>query len=101
MEPYGSIVSSVFSNQEKLALSHGVQIIDDLIMKTKTTTFFLVLFVTLLMTRGPLQADAEEANYRRLLSDGWKYDDPESNGDTSHHHTTDTEPPDTWVKKRG
>ncbi|KAG5513111.1 hypothetical protein RHGRI_038496 [Rhododendron griersonianum] len=73
------------------------QVIDHSIMKTKTTTFFLVLFVTLLLALGPLQADAEKANYRRLLSDGWNYDAGASSGDSSHHHTTGTEPTDTRV----
>ncbi|KAF7154080.1 hypothetical protein RHSIM_Rhsim01G0138100 [Rhododendron simsii] len=74
------------------------RVIDDLIMKTKTTTFFLVLFITLLLTLGPLQADAEKANYRRLLSDGWKFGQDSSSGDSSHRVTTNDNPPETWSR---
>ncbi|KAI8572383.1 hypothetical protein RHMOL_Rhmol01G0194300 [Rhododendron molle] len=64
-------------------------------MKTKTTTFFFVLFVTLLLTFGPLQADAEKANHRRLvlLSKDWNYDPGASSDEGNHHHYTQEKPP--------
>ncbi|KAF7154754.1 hypothetical protein RHSIM_Rhsim01G0138500 [Rhododendron simsii] len=73
-------------------------------MKMKTTTAsFLVLFVTLLLTLGPLQAaNAEKANYRRLLSDDWKFgeDASSTDGKDSHHYTVNDNPPASWDKKK-
>ncbi|KAG5565428.1 hypothetical protein RHGRI_001349 [Rhododendron griersonianum] len=74
-------------------------------MKTKTTTaFFLVLFVTLLLTLGPLQAaDAEKANYRRLLSDDWNFgpDASSTDGKDTHHYSVNDNPPVSWGQKKG
>ncbi|KAI8572392.1 hypothetical protein RHMOL_Rhmol01G0194900 [Rhododendron molle] len=76
----------------------------DSIMKTKTTTaFFLVLFVTLLLILGPLQAaDAEKANYRRLLSDDWNFgqDASSTDGKDTHRYTVNENPPASWDKKK-
>lgn len=66
----------------------------------KTTTFLLVLFVTLLLATGPLQGNAKTANYRRLLSDE-KYGQGAGGTsiDNSHHYFETDNPPVSCAKK--